>query len=789
MNSEVRNADRVLVLGSPLYRLKVHAAEDKTLVTGVGWEAMLLTAQIFQGNRGKTVLAIARGKREEAFPDFLLTTPAHDVSTPDAPNGYLALLKDLRGEHPKAPPVGAPMATVPDEVLPLFEAPAEVSLAVELRQWIDARWPEGKPDAIYPSWSEFEIGKVGFDHDVVQQLEAYLNTSPCTLIVGRSASGKSVLGAGLAFRWSRLTGRRAFWLDVGDYPDVTRAELCKEVKAILSLSGSNLLVLDNAQSAKHFVDWAVTQLQGHESRTPGHTRLLILTRPSLGAHLAHAELQERLRSYCVELIPNGALFANTAIRLLSREGITVTWSNEDYDVWSHEFGGDLIAFGQAVLRGRGRRPQRSMASEHVRRTYIDPMLEHSAGLTALERLCATSMLDLAIDELALGGPGYRIIPGLIESGHAQAIERGTFRRWKLAHPGLASLILETLARDSFSTLSARRDKAFLDIVSCNPSFVGCLTLQIANPAYGDAETLMSWLSALKAKERVLEAFLCKTLHWAVAVERRIPNVLPWHVLRDVQARTRCLEVCRHTPLGEVTNFLRYAERREPTAAGSLLAELLQDTKFDAALAHTPPDFATNFLKYAEDRGRENDVKRVVSGLLAKTKFRETLSGAGPHDAVAFLKYAEQYDKEATQHLLLELVKNIAFRSVLRRAALIHVVTFIKYAQTRQPNATRDLLVYLLNDVEFEAAVACTSPDIVLTFLLHSEQYEPVATKQLLRKTLANTEFRQLIDRAPLHVVAPFLVYADHRDPEAAAPMVSIFWPTFKVVPGISSLNK
>src|SRR4051794_35138473 len=64
MNAEVRNADRILILGSPQYRTKVHAFEENRSTSGVGWEAMLLTAQIFAGNRGKIAVAVARGRRE-----------------------------------------------------------------------------------------------------------------------------------------------------------------------------------------------------------------------------------------------------------------------------------------------------------------------------------------------------------------------------------------------------------------------------------------------------------------------------------------------------------------------------------------------------------------------------------------------------------------------------------------------------------------------------------------------------------------------------------------------------
>ncbi|MCH7622876.1 MAG: toll/interleukin-1 receptor domain-containing protein [Nitrospinae bacterium] len=59
MNSEVRLADKVLVLCSPKYQEKVHAMEDGGPSTGVGWESMLLSSAMFaQDARGKAVIKI-----------------------------------------------------------------------------------------------------------------------------------------------------------------------------------------------------------------------------------------------------------------------------------------------------------------------------------------------------------------------------------------------------------------------------------------------------------------------------------------------------------------------------------------------------------------------------------------------------------------------------------------------------------------------------------------------------------------------------------------------------------
>ena len=81
MNSEVRSADKVLVLCSPKYREKVHAMEDGGPSTGSGWESMLLSSAMFtQDARSKVVVALARGQWQESAPDYLLALPYDDLT-------------------------------------------------------------------------------------------------------------------------------------------------------------------------------------------------------------------------------------------------------------------------------------------------------------------------------------------------------------------------------------------------------------------------------------------------------------------------------------------------------------------------------------------------------------------------------------------------------------------------------------------------------------------------------------------------------------------------------------
>lgn len=108
MNSEVRNADMVLTLCTPEYRNKVHAVEDGVKMAGSGWEAMLVTSELFGGaSRSKMLPALARGAWSEAAPSWMASLDYVDLSSADTfEENYTALLRRITGTAEAAPPLG-----------------------------------------------------------------------------------------------------------------------------------------------------------------------------------------------------------------------------------------------------------------------------------------------------------------------------------------------------------------------------------------------------------------------------------------------------------------------------------------------------------------------------------------------------------------------------------------------------------------------------------------------------------------------------------------------------------
>jgi len=124
MNSEVRLADKVLVLCSPKCQEKVHAMEEGGPSTGSGWESRLLSSAMFaQDALSKVVTALARGTWETAAPFYLQGLPYEDLTQTDEIHlrqAYTSLLQRLTNTTEVAPPVVLRNMQAPDSVPPLF---------------------------------------------------------------------------------------------------------------------------------------------------------------------------------------------------------------------------------------------------------------------------------------------------------------------------------------------------------------------------------------------------------------------------------------------------------------------------------------------------------------------------------------------------------------------------------------------------------------------------------------------------------------------------------------------
>jgi len=157
MNSEVRKADKVLVLCSPTFRTKVHQTEDGEQETGVGWESGLLTGSIFSGiggSRAKVVPVLAKGEWNESAPDFLLAFAWEDLRNPKTfEPDYERLYGRIVSGGEKPPPLGPPLLIADTPITPLRgpqspsikEASSELTFSEFTKQLLTKPYPSRSP--------------------------------------------------------------------------------------------------------------------------------------------------------------------------------------------------------------------------------------------------------------------------------------------------------------------------------------------------------------------------------------------------------------------------------------------------------------------------------------------------------------------------------------------------------------------------------------------------------------------------------------------------------------------
>lgn len=102
MERGIRDHDFVLIICTPKYRVRSDAR-----VGGVGYEGDIMTAEVISiGNDRKFIPVLRSGTWEEAAPSWLMGKLYIDMSEdPQDDEGYLDLVRTLRGERESAPPL------------------------------------------------------------------------------------------------------------------------------------------------------------------------------------------------------------------------------------------------------------------------------------------------------------------------------------------------------------------------------------------------------------------------------------------------------------------------------------------------------------------------------------------------------------------------------------------------------------------------------------------------------------------------------------------------------------
>ena len=273
MNSEVRKADKVLLLCTPtyqekvhaIYQEKVHAMEEGKKVNGVGYETMLVATEWFTaGIKGKTVPVLVSGEWTESVPSFAQSLPGFDLSAEDFDEEvYRRLLQRLYGLQAKAPGIGSqPVGLVDPEVKPL-RGSREKTWMIPFRQ------------------NKFFTGR----KDELRQLEQTLSQSGECLLHGLGGTGKTQITVEFAYmseykhvlwvnaetKTSLYAGYEEIARRLGMPEETDQEQIVACVKRWLDDNGDWLLVYDGADEPEELRTFLPLNPKGHiiiSSRAP-----------------------------------------------------------------------------------------------------------------------------------------------------------------------------------------------------------------------------------------------------------------------------------------------------------------------------------------------------------------------------------------------------------------------------------------------------------------------------------------------------------------------------------------
>ncbi len=112
MEKSIRENDFVLIICTPEYKEK-----SDLRIRGVGYEADIITAEIFHlGRRGKYISILRQDDWKYAAPTYILGEIYIDLreGNYEYEQNYHKLLATLRNQIPQAPPIGKPAITAPE---------------------------------------------------------------------------------------------------------------------------------------------------------------------------------------------------------------------------------------------------------------------------------------------------------------------------------------------------------------------------------------------------------------------------------------------------------------------------------------------------------------------------------------------------------------------------------------------------------------------------------------------------------------------------------------------------
>ena len=544
--------------------------------------------------------------------------------------------------------------------------------ALMLGDWVRTRWPE--PPTPYertcPTWREFIEERVYFDPDVHRRLDDVLERDSSALLLGRGASGKSVLGVAYALVWAKEHRGDCFWLDLRELDELPDSLLREFLNRLEETGlGNSLLVIDNA----HLSDAFCSRLLDKLLFARHMPKVLLLARPFKSATFGGtAGWLERMDSKTIELTPTDATLESIISLLAARTNKPVSCSNDEYTEWGIEFCGDLAAFAYAVAGAlRKRRFQSADVSRHaaagyLRERYLDVAALSRGGIETFLRFCGVTSLEIPCSDVVLGGSFSQLYPQFYREGIAAAREYADGRRWLVIHPQLSELVLYTHARDQALAPVQLRLQLLMGAAERDVAVVGRITSRLLSREQAMPE-LRQWVSLLQAAPGLVERSVACAPHVVAPFLLRAGIPVNWDLLASGPLHELLISSLRRTPPHFLGNLLTLSGFRE---AQKYIEEVLVGDEYLDVLSDSDPTSTVYFLKKIE----HDHSRRLAATLLSSSRFHQCMLSAMPDGVVSFVEFV---GKDA-EPLLEELLRSERYLDNLRHAPPGNVLRLMKY---------------------------------------------------------------------------------------------------------------
>ncbi len=292
----------------------------------------------------------------------------------------------------------------------------------------------GASSQFMPTESEYEEGRVT-QPSVLKKVDGRLKDVGFVLVKGRGASGKTALAASVG--WQRLVeDRPVYYLDLADPyaggPDFVRAA----AETVITRGDRGVLfIVDNV----HQNETTAKELHLSWNSSDNESELLFLSRRAESPETARGIKPPLLdlSAAAIELRVGRGMLCGVFNRLRKRQGKPpVEVPPAVQKRWLKLFGGDLIAFGAALVQAEVGPPDWALspadARHYLYQRYLDGL--DPQGQRDLCTVADRSALELSTPEslIALGSLGPALVSGILErrSGEIRTV-----------HPGIGELIV------------------------------------------------------------------------------------------------------------------------------------------------------------------------------------------------------------------------------------------------------------------------------------------------------------------------------------------------------------